>query len=70
VEDGKGGATVELLVSDNAAADTAVESLHIRTRVNLVQDAYLPAVQVAAMKRAVEILQQVEKTISKTWNKP
>lgn len=61
-------ATVELVISDNAEEDKAVESLHIRTRIPLRADPYLPALQEAAMKRAVQICGEIDRVLREQWN--
>ena len=58
-------ATVELRISDAAEVDKAVESLRIRTRVSL-SDSYLPALQVAAMQRAMTILAEMKASVQKS----
>lgn len=68
VENGIERATVELLISDSAEEDKTVESLHICTRVPLGDDSYLPALQVKAMKRATQILEEIEKMSREKWD--
>ena len=58
----------ELVISDNAEEDKVVESLHICTRVPLRADPYLPALQAAAMKRAVGILDETNRVLREQWN--
>ena len=67
LENGVERATVELVISDNAEADKVVESLHIRTLVPLGEDSYLPALQMKAMKRAAQILEEIERMSREKW---
>lgn len=68
VGNGIESATVELVISDNAEEDKVVESLHIRTRGSPLADPYLPALQAAALKRAIRICQDLDHVLREQWN--
>jgi len=62
-------ATVELLISDNEVEGTAVETLQLQLRLDISDDTYHPAIQVAVLKRARKILEQVEASVRAKWGK-
>jgi len=60
-------ALIELVISEGEAEDTACETLHIRTRVQVRDDSYLPALQISAINRAKALFDEIEKSVRLKW---
>lgn len=60
-------ATIQIVLADSAEADTASESLQVRTTVALSVDSYLPALQVAALEAAKEHINQTIAALRAAW---
>lgn len=67
VEAGTDRALAEILISDHADENKAVESIRIRVKIPL-QDTYLPAMQDGVIRRANEIFKEIERGLMNRWS--
>ncbi len=58
---------VEMVVSEEVAEGSVCESLRINARVQVCKGAYLPALQIGAIKRARDIFDEIELSLNKKY---